>query len=135
MERIIQKKTVSTYQATINLGLKKFFSEELIPAAEVIAYIQHYQKKRGEDAERLISLNIQQTSIVCMDQNEPHLMIQFINYPKSDLNNHDIKAEAIHLAENLMREFNQHRSVIVCTDETVLLEENDKLDYRITGFD
>jgi hypothetical protein len=128
----IKSKTVNTYQASINLGLQRHYSDDLIPKEEVIQFIQDYQKSRLIKDKRLISVNIFKSSIVCIGQNEPHLVIQFIDYPKADLSHQDIKKEAVCLAKNLMHAYNQNRIVVVCTDETILLEKNDALDPRIS---
>lgn len=127
----IKSKTVNTYQGSINLGLQRHYSDDLIPKEDVIQFIQDYQKSRLAIDKRLISVNIFESSIVCIGQNEPHLVIQLINYPKVDLSHQEIKQEAVDLAEALMNEYNQNRMVVVCTDETILMEKNDTLDPRI----
>lgn len=127
----IKSKTVNTYQASINLGLQRHYSDDLIPKEEVIQFIQDYQKSRLIKDKRLMSVNIFKSSIVCIGQNEPHLVIQFIDYPKADLSHQDIKKEAVDLAKALMNEYNQNRIVIVCTNETILLEKSDVFDPRI----
>lgn len=127
----IKSKTVNTYQASINLGLQRHYSDDIIPEEEIIKFIQKYQKSRLAADQRLLSLNIFESALVCVGQNEPHLVIQFINYPKADLSHQEIKQEAVALAKALMNEYHQNRIVVVCTDESILLEKSDSLDPRI----
>ena len=128
MERTIQQKTIGTYQATIHFGLRKMPSEALISIDDVIAHIQQYQKEREKNSIYQTELNIQLSNMISADQDSPNLMIQFFNHPELNMMNNDIKAEAIGLAKNLMIEFNQARSIIICTDETIFLEEHIKID-------
>lgn len=128
----IKSKSVSTYQCSINLGLQKHYSDELIPKEDVIQYIQKFQKSRLASDNHLVSVNVFDSTIVCVGQKEPHLVIQFINYPKADLSHLEIKDEAVALAKALMKKFDQNRIVIICTDESILLEKSDSLDPRIT---
>lgn len=128
----IKSKTVNTYQASINLGLQRHYSDDLIPKEEVIQFIQDYQKFRLAADQRLLSLNIFESALVCVGQNEPHLVIQFIDYPKADLSHQDIKKEAVDLAKALMHAYQQNRVVVLCTDETILLEKSDALDPKIS---
>lgn len=127
----IKSKAVNTYQASINLGLQKHYSDELIPKQEIIQFIQDYQNSKLSSEKLLLSVNIFESNIVCIGQNEPHLIIQFINYPKADLNDQEIKQEAVDLAKFLMHKYHQNRIVVVCTDESILLEKSDLLDPKV----
>lgn len=122
---------VPTYNAVINLGLQENYSTKIIDKAEVIQFIQSYQNKVLKERNKLLSLKIYETSIVCLGQVEPHLAIEFINYPKADVKPSEIKEEAKQLAAELMNEFNQNKIVMVCTDQTIVVEQNNNLDPRI----
>lgn len=122
---------VPTYNAVINLGLQENYSTKIIDKAEVIQFIQSYQNKVLKERNKLLSLKIYDTTIVCLGQVEPHLAIEFINYPKADVKPSEIKEEAKQLAAELMNEFNQNKIVMVCTDQTIVVEQNNNLDPRI----
>lgn len=122
---------VPTYNAVINLGLQENNSTKIIEKAEVIQFIQSYQNKVLKKRNKLLSLKIYDTTIVCLGQVEPHIAIEFINYPKADLKPSDITSEAKRMTEELMIQFKQNRIVIVCTDQTIIIEQDNKLNPRI----
>lgn len=71
----IKSKTVNTYQASINIGLQRHYSNALIAKEDIIKFIQDYLKSKLAKHKRLTSINIFESTIVCIAQNEPHLVI------------------------------------------------------------
>jgi len=56
---------------------------------------------------------------------EKGVIIGLINYPRFVTTAYEIKEKAIHLAQILMKRFNQNRVSIVFTDETIMLEQEE----------
>ncbi len=122
---------VKTFTANINLGLKKGYSEEIIPKNEVIDFLQIYQNKLIEEENIYLSASVVENMIVLSGQIEPHLKIEFINYPRFIYKESLLKEKIIALAHLLMDEFEQNRIVIVFTDETFMIEKSDAIDPQI----
>ncbi len=122
---------VKTFTANINLGLKKGYSEEKIPKNEVINFLQIYQNKLIEEENIYLSANVVESIIVLSGQIEPHLKIEFINYPRFIYKESLLKEKIIALAHLLMDKFEQNRIVIVFTDETFMIEKSDAIDPQI----
>ena len=78
-----------------------------------------------------MSASVSKTIIVLNNQQEQHLKIDFINYPKFPLAEKVFKEEVLHFGKELMKQFEQNRILIIYTDETMMLEQSDDLDPRI----
>ena len=70
-------------------------------------------------------------SIVFAGQIEPHLKINFINYPKFPLQAPLLKTTITDFTKALMQKFEQNRLVIEYLDETVMFELTNDIDPRI----
>lgn len=77
------------------------------------------------------SCSVSITTIVLNNQKEPHLKIDFINYPKFSLDEGIFKDEVLVIGKELMKQFEQNRILIIYTDETVMLEQSEEIDPRI----
>ena len=121
----------STFNATITIGLQKGYSEELYTKESLIKAIQGYQKKLITEKKIYLSACVLDCLIVLNNQLEPHLKIEFINYPKFPLEQEVFKSNINSLGEFLMKKFEQNRIVIVYQDETIMFEIEDKIDFRI----
>lgn len=84
----------------------------------------------SEERNIFLSASISDCNIVLNNQNEPHLKIDFINYPKFPLEESVMKENVISLSKELMIKHNQNRMVIVFPDETIMLEQSDEIDPR-----
>ncbi len=123
--------SIKTYTATITLGLERGYTKSLYSKDHVIGALQSYQKKRIAEANIYLSASITDCNIVLSGQNEPHLKLEFINYPKFPLDIEVFKKEIIDLGTHLLHAMKQNRTVIVFTDETYMLEVNKEIDPRI----
>ena len=121
----------STFNATITIGLQKGYSEELYTKEKLIKALQDYQKKLITEKDIYLSACVLDCLIVLDNQLEPHLKIEFINYPKFPLEKEVFKSNINSLGEFLMKKFEQNRIVIVYQDETIMFEIEDKIDFRI----
>lgn len=64
-------------------------------------------------------------------QVEPHLQLNFINYPKFPLKENILKIEIENLTRAVMQKFEQNRVVIEYLNETVMFEDSELIDPRI----
>ena len=66
-----------------------------------------------------------------LGQEEPSIELTFIQYPKFQKEEKELKKAIIDLIEGMMIKLAQNRVVIVFTDETIMLEKSDKIDPNI----
>ena len=124
--------TIKIFRASINLGLKKGYSQETISEKEVINFLQAYQEKMIVEENIYLSASIINNMIVLSGQAEPHLKIEFINYPRFFYKESLLKEKINELAELLLNKFEQNRIVIIYDDKTVMIEQSDEIDPQIT---
>lgn len=65
------------------------------------------------------------------DYVEPHLRLDFSNYPKFPLSYSVFEQEIIDCGAYLMEKMEQNRVVIIFADETVMLENSEQVDPRV----
>jgi hypothetical protein len=123
--------SVSPFNAYFMIGLEEGYTSKPIDKVAVFNEIQHFQQKLLENDGVYLSANVSESSIVLSGQVEPHLKIEFINYPKSNIPLNDLKGYIKDMAIYLMEAFQQNRIVISCPDEIIMLEEKSDLDPRI----
>jgi hypothetical protein len=107
------------------------YEKVLISKSEVIAFIQEYQDQLIKEKQIYLSASITECIILLSGQNEPHLIINFINYPRFPLKISVLKFEIEELTKQLMTSFRQKRVVIEFLDETVMFEDSKEIDPRI----
>lgn len=127
----MNKVVVESYIGVITIGLERGYSGILISREEVIGYLQEYQKSRASGSQVYLSASVTECDIVLNDQVEPHLKLEFINYPKFPLSYSVFKQEVIDCGVYLMEMMEQNRIVIVFTDETIMLEKSEQVDPRV----
>lgn len=108
-----------TFIATIYVGLREGYTEKLADAQLGIAWLQSYCDLGG------CAVSVTHTTFIYKNGTEPGLIIGLINYPRFPSTPEEIKEKALEIAKELMRQFKQHRVSIVCSDETIMIE-NDK---------
>jgi hypothetical protein len=124
-------KTIKTFTAVITLGLEIGYSKELYKKEYLIHTLQEYQRQRIDEASIYLSASINECIIVLGGQEEKHIKLEFINYPKFPLDVEIFKEEVIKLGAHLLNKMQQNRTVIVFTDETIMLEIDEAIDPRI----
>ena len=127
----IKETKIKTFQASIFVGLEYGYSQKLINENLVIESLSELQKKLSKEKDIFLSASVSNTTIVLNNQKEPHLKIDFINYPKFPLDEGVFKDEVLIIGKELMKQFKQNRILIIYTDETVMLEQSEEIDPRI----
>jgi len=115
----------------VTLGLEKGYTGNLIEKSLVIKFIQNYQDHLIKDKNIMLSVSLSECTIILSGQEEPHLNLNFINYPKFPLEETVLKSEIENMTKSLMSEFQQNRVIIEYLDETVMLEKSFETDPRI----
>ncbi|MDC1227075.1 hypothetical protein N8013_05430 [Algibacter sp.] len=121
-------------QATITIGLELGYTKEVYSKDLLIKELQAYQQKRIDAAGIYLSASVSECSIVLSGQKEPHLKLEFINYPKFPLTTKVFKKEIVDLGAYLLDKMQQNRTVVVFTDETIMLELDEAIDTRIKTY-
>lgn len=127
----VTKKTIKSFSAKVTFGLELGYTGELIEKTKIIKHIQKIQNKLIKNKDIFLSVSISECNIVMSGQIEPHLILSFINYPKFPLKIETLKKEIEQLTKQLMNKFKQNRTIIEYLDETVMLEQQGKIDPRI----
>ena len=129
----IKEIKIKTFQASIFIGLEIGYTQKKINENLVIESLSELQKQLSKEKDIYLSASISKTVIILNNQNEPHLKIDFINYPKFPISEEIFKDEVLHFGKELMKQFEQNRILIIYTDETSMLEQSNEIDPRIRG--
>ena len=127
----IKETKIKTFQASIFIGLEYGYTQKQINENLVIESLSELQKQLSAEKNIFLSASVSKTNIVLNDQNEQHLKIDFINYPKFPLSEEIFKDEVLHFGKELMKQFEQNRILIIYTDETIMFEQSEEIDPRI----
>ena len=127
----VTKKSLKPFSAKVTLGLEIGYTERLIEKTKIIQHIQKIQNDLIKSKNIFLSVSISDTNIVMGGQIEPHIILNFINYPKFPVKIEILKKEIEDLTKQLMVEFKQNRTIIEFLDETLMLEQSEDIDPRI----
>ena len=127
----IKEIKIKTFQASIFIGLEIGYTQKKINENLVIESLSELQKQLSKEKDIYLSASISKTVIILNNQKEPHLKIDFINYPKFPISEEIFKDEVLHFGKELMKQFEQNRILIIYTDETVMFEQSEEIDPRI----
>ncbi len=122
---------IKTFTASISIGLEIGYSKKHYNKHYLIQELQEYQKKRIDESGIYLSASVSECNIILSGQDEKHLKLEFINYPKFPLEIEVFKEEIIKIGAHLLNKMKQNRTVIVFTDETIMLEIDEAIDPRI----
>lgn len=122
---------VSSLKATITIGRKRGYSEDLIPVSDFYTVLSDLQLELKKTLDIALSARVTESTIIFAGQNEPCLVITFINYPKFPITHQKLKEGAIFIAKHLMTLLKQRRIVVEFQDQTLMLDVNDDIDPKI----
>ncbi|KAB1067944.1 hypothetical protein F6U93_08360 [Tamlana haliotis] len=125
------KKTINPFSAKVTIGLVQGYSKTLNSKASIIKHIQKLQDELIQSKKIFLTAAVSETIIVMSRQKEPHLTLNFINYPKFPLPETVLKEEIERLTKKLMIKFKQNRVVIEYLDETIMFEQSEGIDPNI----
>ncbi|HSD07651.1 hypothetical protein [Flavobacterium sp.] len=124
--------TAPTFNAQATIGLIKGYSNELISFSDFKMVLLTAQKQIKKEFELVLSTKITLCEIVCLGQEEPSVSLDFIQYPKFQIEEAVLRKAIIRLIEILMELLQQNRVVIVFPDNTIMLEQSETIDPNIT---
>jgi hypothetical protein len=111
--------TVSTYTATIYVGLRNLSTGLLVPEPDALAIVQNYVNSVG------LCVSVTPTRFVYTSGSEPGLIVGLINYPRFPSTPDKIRTHAFKLAELLLRGCKQLWVSVVLPDETVMFSASE----------
>ena len=123
--------TKPTFFASISIGTQIEYSNKSYSKEKFVKILQQFQKKQISERKVYFSACISECEIVLSGQIEPHIKLEFINYPKFSLSEKKFKSEIEILILFLMDKLNQNRIVIVYHNETKMFEKSKEIDPRI----
>lgn len=123
--------TCKTFRANITVGLHKGYTNDLISWQTLKSEITKVQQLVKDKFNIVLSAKIYQCEIVCLGQEEPSATIEFIQYPKFQIEEEQLKNAILYFTEQLQTILEQNRVVIVFNDETIMLEKSSNIDPAI----
>jgi len=126
-----KKTAIEPFSAKVTFGLELGYTKNLIDKSKIIEYLQSYQNRLIEEKNLILSVSLSECKIVLSGQIEPHLQLNFINYPKFPIKENILKIEIENLTKSLMTKFEQNRVVIEYLNETIMFEHSELIDPRI----
>lgn len=123
--------TCKTFRANITVGLHKGYTNDLISWQIFKNEITKVQQLVKDKFNIVLSAKIYQCEIVCLGQEEPSATIEFIQYPKFQIEEEKLKNAILYFTEQLQTILEQNRVVIVFNDETIMLEKSSNIDPAI----
>ncbi|WP_299399114.1 hypothetical protein [uncultured Gelidibacter sp.] len=127
----LEKVSIKSFSAKVTLGLEIGYTKKLIEKSEIIKSLQNYQNQLIKEKNLILSVSLSVCDIILSGQVEPHLKLNFINYPKFPMEEKVLKIEIENLTKYLMKKFEQNRVVIEYLDETIMIENSELIDPRI----
>lgn len=107
--------SVPTFTATIYVGLKYRYTEEVQDRAVALDAIQQYVNAVG------LCVTVTDTQYVYTNGGEPGFIVGLINYPRFPSTPEQIKAHALAIAEMLLKTCKQLKVSVVMPDETIMI--------------
>ena len=120
-----------TFTATATIGLNRGYEQSTISLIAFKAALLKAQQKIVTEYKIGLSVKISSCEILFLGQEEPSMELEFIQYPKFIQEEYILKKAIIKLIEMMMYELEQNRVVVIFTDETIMLEQTEKIDPRI----
>jgi hypothetical protein len=127
--KIIKAKT---FIATSVIGLQRGYSNKLIDIETFKDVLLEAQKSVSEHYNVSLSVKLTACDILFLGQEEPSLTLSIIQYPKFLQPEAILKEAFTKLITKLMIDLDQNRIVIQFPDETIMLEQTDAIDHKIT---
>lgn len=120
-----------TFTAKAVIGLKQGYTEKSISIDEFKSTLLTEQKNIYKKYSIGLSAKLSSCEIMFLGQEEPSIELTFIQYPKFQKEEKELKKAIIDLIEGMMIKLAQNRVVIVFTDETIMLEKSRIVDPSI----
>ncbi len=116
---MITSKEVTTYSAKVYTGILPGYGTKdyLNYSTRALNWLRGYAIANG------VAFETSQTEFIYPTGSEEGLCISFINYPRYPNTPEEVREKATNLAKNFMKEFKQYRVSIVCSDRTIMLEQ------------
>lgn len=112
-------KILPTYTATIYVGLQEGYNGPTMDPLIIREHLQNYCDEVG------LAVTFKFTAFIYTKGWEWGVAVGLINYPRFPKANDFVKAQAVEIAKRLMGLAKQERVTVVCTDETIMLEQSD----------
>ena len=123
--------TLPKWSACITIGMQKGYTEERLELNEIKNHLKDIQEIQIKREQLYLSANVYLSDIVLSGHDEPHLNLNFINYPRFPASQEQLKRGVLEIAEYLQRILEQNRVLITFEQEIIMLEENREINKGI----
>jgi hypothetical protein len=127
----MKKVKCKTFTSTLTIGLFKGYTQEIIPISYVKEQIVKTQQIVLNQLNIVLSAKLTPCEIICLGQEEPSVAIDFIQYPKFQYEEKTLKEAILFFTKNIQESLHQNRVVVVFEDETIMMENSNKIDPNI----
>ena len=127
----MNRMSLKTFTAHFTLGLYSGYSDKVISIDSLKTILTEGQERVREESNIFLSAKLSFCHIVFLGQDEPSVEIQFIQYPKFPADENQLKAAINDLAIYMLEKLEQNRTVIVFSDETIMIEQTSEIDPKI----
>lgn len=128
----MKQTTIPKWSACITIGLRIGYTDETIHLSLVKHWLKEIQEIQIQRHELYLSANLYLSDIVLSGQDEPHVNLSFINYPRFPADEDVLRNGVLEIAEYLMERMLQNRIVIAFDKDVVMLEKDSTIDPDIT---
>jgi hypothetical protein len=127
----MNKITIPKWSACITIGMQKGYTNEKIEYDEIKNHLKDIQEIQIKRDQLYLSANVFQSDILLFGHQEPHINLNFINYPRFPASEEKLKNGVLEIAAYLQIKLQQNRVLIVFDNEITMLEESSELDKGI----
>jgi len=131
MKNLVSKTTIPKWSACITIGMIRGYTKERIELNEVKKHLKFIQEIQIKREQLYLSANVYLSDILLSGHDEPHVNLNFINYPRFPASDAQLKNGVLEIAEYLQIRLAQNRVLISFDNEITMLEVNKDVNNRI----
>jgi hypothetical protein len=123
--------TIFKWSACITIGMQKGYTKERIELKQIKSHLKDIQEIQIKRDQLYLSANVYLSDIVLSGQDEPHVNLNFIQYPRFPASDIQLRNGVLEIGTYMMDKLQQNRIVITFDNEIVMLENSREIDKKI----
>jgi hypothetical protein len=123
--------SIPKWTASLCIGMRKGYTDQSIELNEIKKILREIQEIQIKREQLYLSANIFQSDIVLSGQDEPHVNVNFIQYPRLPASEIQLRNGVLEIGAYLMDKLQQNRIVITFDNEIVMLKKSSVIDKGI----
>lgn len=123
--------SVPIWTASVTIGMEKAYTKSKIELKDVKLWLRQIQEIQIRREKLFLSANVTLSNIILSGQDEPHVNLNFINYPKFPAPHEKLKQGVLEIAKFMMDKMEQNRIVITFHNEILMMENISEINKDI----